>query len=128
MKFAYTLIYVPDVEMTLNFYVKTFGCTIRFIHESKCYGELATEGVVLAFANEAFVTSGLGTFETNDIQKNPAGFEIAFTTENVQQAYEHAINAGALPLQPPTEKPWGQVVSYVRDINGVIVEICSVIS
>lgn len=25
----------------------------------------------------------------------------------------------------PTKKPWGQVVSYVRDCNGLLVEICS---
>jgi hypothetical protein len=26
---------------------------------------------------------------------------------------------------PPTVKPWGQTVSYVRDLDGFLVEICS---
>ena len=128
MKFAYTIIYVHDVESTLKFYTIAFGCTLRFLHESKCYGELETEGVVLAFASESLATSNVGIFEKNTDGKNPAGFEIAFTTDNVQQAYEHALDSGAHPLQPLVKKPWGQLVAYVRDINGIIVEICSTIS
>ena len=31
----------------------------------------------------------------------------------------------AIALAKPKKKPWGQMVSYVRDLNGVIVELCS---
>ncbi|WP_234824496.1 VOC family protein [Ensifer adhaerens] len=41
------------------------------------------------------------------------------------QAYEKAVSAGASPVKPPEEKPWGQVVGYVRDLNGCLVELCS---
>ncbi len=128
MKFAYTIIYVHNVEATLHFYIKAFGCTLRFLHDSKEYGELETQGVTLAFASESLVTSNVETFEKNSSSKKPAGFEIAFTTDNVQQAYEHALSSGAHSLLSPTQKPWGQLVAYVRDINGIIVEICSPIS
>jgi hypothetical protein len=27
----------------------------------------------------------------------------------------------------PVDKPWGKTISYVRDLNGFIVELCSVV-
>ena len=54
-----------------------------------------------------------------------AAFEIGLVTEDVQSDYDKAVAGGAIAVSPPSEKPWGQVVSYVRDINGFLVEICS---
>ena len=54
-----------------------------------------------------------------------AGFELAFVTDDPHTAYATAITAGAAAIAPPAEKPWGQVVAYVRDPNGCLVEICS---
>jgi lactoylglutathione lyase len=128
VKFAYTILYVHDVESTLNFYIKAFGCTLRFLHDTKSYGELETGNITLAFANESLAENNIGIFEKNNLNKSPAGFEIAFTTENMQQAYEHALHSGAHALKPPTQKPWGQLVAYILDINGIIIEICSPLS
>ena len=36
-----------------------------------------------------------------------------------------ALAAGATAVRPPTRKPWGQSVSYVRDPDGVLVELCT---
>ena len=55
----------------------------------------------------------------------PAGAEIAFVTEDVQASYDKAIAAGAIAYKKPEPKPWGQLVAYVRDLNGFLVEICS---
>ncbi len=128
MKFAYTILYVQDVESTLNFYIKAFECTLRFLHESKTYGELETGNTTLAFVSESLAENNIGTFEKNDLKKKPAGFEIAFTTDNVEHAYEHALHSGAQAVHAPIQKPWGQLVAYVRDINGIIIEICSPLS
>lgn len=128
MKFAYTIFYVPNVETALDFYVKAFGCTLGFLDESKAFGALETGNTTLAFCSESLAETCVGAFEKNNLSRNLAGFEIAFTTDNVQQAYDHALASGAHALQPPTQKPWGQIVAYVRDINGFTVEICSPIS
>lgn len=125
MKFAYTVLYVADVPKTLHFYEKAFGCTIRFLHEHKHYGELETGAVALGFASEETALRNMGAFERNTPNKLPAGFEIAFTTDDVQRAYDHAVSCGAQPVNPPTQRPWGQLVGYVRDLNGILVEICS---
>lgn len=125
MKFAFTVIYVKDVPSTLEFYVKAFGCTIRYLHEQQQYGELETGDVKLGFASETTALRNMGQFEPHALNKLPAGFEIAFSTDNVQAAYDRALAAGAQAVNPPSQKPWGQMVGYVRDLNGVLVEICS---
>lgn len=50
MKFAYTIIYVPDVAASLEFFEKAFGFSRRFLHESGTYGELETGETTLSFA------------------------------------------------------------------------------
>jgi len=55
----------------------------------------------------------------------PAGFEICLVTEAPELAYEQAVDAGALAVKAVEEKPWGQRVGYLRDLNGCLVEICS---
>ena len=59
------------------------------------------------------------------LKSKAPGFEIGFVADNVENAFERAVKAGAIETSKPTKKPWGQVVSYVRDCNGLLVEICS---
>lgn len=128
MKFGYTIIYVSDVEATINFYKKVFSLEQHFLHESKQYGELNTGDTKLAFASNSLAESNGITFVKNDAKKAAAGFEIAFITNDVKQSYTHAINHGAIAVKAPTMKPWGQEVAYVRDLNGIVIEICSPMS
>lgn len=124
MKLGYVIIYVPDVMQAAEFYEKAFGLTRKFVHESG-YAEMLTGDTALAFATEALRTSnGVETLD-NRLSAKPAGAEIAFVTSDVQAAYDKAVNAGAQPYKKPESKPWGQVVGYVRDLNGFLVEICS---
>lgn len=125
MKFGYTIIYVSDVEATINFYKNAFNLEQSFLHESKQYGELNTGDIKLAFASNSLAQSNGVTFLKNDAKSDAAGFEIALIANDVRQSYNHALNNGAIAIKEPTKKPWGQDVAYVRDLNGVIVEICS---
>ena len=36
---------------------------------------------------------------------------------------QQAIDAGATAVSIPSEKPWGQRVAYVRDLDGFLIEI-----
>ena len=125
MKFGYTIIYVSNVEATINFYKKAFNLEQSFLHESKQYGELNTGDTKLAFASNSLAQSNGVMFIKNDVQNNAAGFEIALITNDVKQDYNHALSHGAIAVKEPITKPWGQEVAYVRDLNGVVVEICS---
>ncbi len=128
MKFAYTIIYVDDVPSTIAFYESAFGLTRKFVHESNLYAELETGDTVLAFAgNEEAEMNGLAILP-NDPANPPSGWEICFVTDDVGSAFKQAVEAGCTAVSNPNEKPWGQTVSYVRDLNGCLVEIASPIS
>lgn len=128
MKLGYTIIYVADVPETVAFYKAAFGLTCRFIHESNLYAEMETGETALAFAsNQAAKMNGLAIMPNNK-SSIPAGWEVCFVTDDVVAAYTHALTIGAAPVSAPSEKPWGQTVSYVRDLNGCLVEIASPIA
>ena len=126
MKYGYTIIYVSSVEETLEFYQKAFGFNIKMIHESKTYGELDTGGTILAFASHELGEMNLrGKYLKGNIDDQPFGIELAFVTEDIHTAYEKAITQGAVSIKLPEEKPWGQVVGYLRAIDGSIIELCT---
>lgn len=128
MKLRYTIIYVADVPKTVAFYEAAFGVTRRFIHDSNLYGELETGDTILAFAGiEAAEMNGLAVLP-NTPNGPAAAWEICFVTDDVPAAYERALAQGCRPVSAPSEKPWGQTVSYVRDLEGCIVEIASPIT
>lgn len=126
MKFGYTIVYVPDVAASLDFFTRTFGFERRFLHESGEYGELETGETVLGFARHDLADTHFpgGHVEAHSSAK-PLGMEIALVTPDVAAAHTRAIAAGALELSAPAEKPWGQVVSYVRCPDGTLVELCT---
>lgn len=129
MKYGYTIIYVASVAETLAFYKKAFGFDLKFMHESKAYGELQTGETTLAFASHDMGDMNLGgKYAKATIHDKPFGIELAFVTEDVSAAYEKAVSAGALPIKEPQEKPWGQVVGYVRAVDGSLIELCSPMS
>ncbi|RYZ49361.1 MAG: hypothetical protein EOP49_16425 [Sphingobacteriales bacterium] len=87
---------------------------------------METGAATLSFAAHAFAQSHFETrFETSTAGKAPFGMEIGFTTSDVPAAVDKAVAAGATLVAAPKEKPWGQTVAYVRDLNGFLVELCT---
>jgi uncharacterized glyoxalase superfamily protein PhnB len=125
MRLGYTLIYVSDVAATVAFYESAFGLQRRFIHESSLYAEMDTGETTLSFAAETMAEMNGLAIRPNSLRDLPAGIEICLVTDSPEQAYDHAVAAGALAAKAVEEKPWGQRVGYVRDLNGCLVEICS---
>ncbi len=126
IKFAYTILYVKDVERSILFYETAFDFKRTFIVPGNSYGELSTGNTTLSFASIEQATSNLkdGFLESNNNQK-PFAMEIGFTTNDVEAVYRKAIAAGAIPEAEATVKPHGQTVAYVRDPDGFLVEICT---
>lgn len=126
MRFGYTILYVTDVDATLTFYERAFGLARRFVDDEKNYGELETGDTRLAFAACDFVRT---LMPVDFAVPRPGGtappIELGMVTDDVEGAYRQAIAAGAVEVKPPQKKPWGQIVGYVRDLNGFLVEICS---
>jgi uncharacterized glyoxalase superfamily protein PhnB len=126
IKFAYTILYVKDVEKAMDFYERAFGFQRKFIAPVNTYGELKTGETTLSFASIELAKTNLkeGFIESDNSQK-PFAFEIAFATENVEEVYQKAIKEGATAEAPAKFKPQGQTVAYVRDPDGFLIEICT---
>jgi uncharacterized glyoxalase superfamily protein PhnB len=125
---GYVILYVNNVAASLAFYEKAFGLTRRFFNDTggKAYGELETGAARLAFASIALAEEHLKQKVTAaGPKKEPLGVEIALTTPDVQDLFTRAVNAGAAVVSEPATKPWGQIVAYLRDNSGHLVEICT---
>jgi lactoylglutathione lyase len=126
MKFGYAILYVDDVEATLKFYERAFGLNRRMLTDEKNYGELETGATRLAFAANSFVRKLIPVdLAASGSAAAAPPFELGIVADDVDAAFRQALAAGAVTVKPPEKKPWGQVVGYVRDLNGFLVEICS---
>lgn len=123
--YSYTILYVDNVEETIDFYITAFGFTQKLITPEKDYAELETGGTTLAFASYSVAEYNGITITKSDESTPPPAFEITFVTDDIDTAFTQAVEAGAIVLKEPTPKPWGQIVGYVRDINGFLVELCT---
>jgi lactoylglutathione lyase len=129
MQFGFTVIFVPDVQSAIQFYEAAFGVKSKFA--SQAFGMLDTGSTTLAFGSEEneihelAIAGYSGSFRANSLGQDPAGIQISFIADDVQAAYARAISAGATPVYAPQQMPWGQWVSRVRDLNGVLVSIVS---
>lgn len=126
VKFAYAIHYVQDVEKTVSFYEKAFGLTRKLVTPDGSYGELSTGQTTLSFATVALAGSNLPDgFQVSHLSNKPFGIELGFTTAQVEETLAAAVAAGAVVVAPSRTKPWGQVVAYVRDPDGLLIEICT---
>lgn len=125
MRFGYTILYVRDVAASVAFYEQAFGLARRFVHDSGTYAEMETGATTLAFASEGLADANGLTIRSNTLRDPAAGFELGLVSDDPAAGYARAIAAGATAVVPVKEKPWGQKVGYVRDLDGCLVEICS---
>ena len=126
VKLGYTILYVSDVTKSIEFYEKAFGFERKFITPENDYGELLTGETTISFVSKELANSNLGNgfIESSQLAK-PFGIELALVTDNVQTIIDKALELGALVTEQPIQKPWGQTVSYIRDIDGFLLEICT---
>ncbi len=125
MKLGYIILYVPDVAASVEFWERAFGLTRRFVHESGTYAEMETGATALAFVAETMAAvHGIAVRHAYP-HEQPAAFEIALVTDDPAAALERAVAAGAAKVNEAEAMPWGQTIAYARDLNGVLVELCT---
>jgi lactoylglutathione lyase len=126
LKFAYTILYVKDVERSLTFYEKAFGFKKEMITPGHEYGELRSGSTVLSFATFQQAKTNLPDgFIESSVTGKPFGIELGFTTTDVAKTLDKAIKAGAVVVEKPKIKPWGQTVCYIKDPDGFLIELCT---
>ncbi|KKJ76721.1 hypothetical protein WH95_11335 [Kiloniella litopenaei] len=129
MKLGFVVIYVDDVREVLNFYQQAFDLKVRMEykeHDYLLYGELETEGAILGIASHIMGKESFrGDYQKLSVNSLPFGQTLVFVTDDVYQKWGDAIKAGAVAISAPQEKPWGQIVAYLRDKAGTLIEICT---
>lgn len=126
MRLGYSILYVASVPDTMAFYERAFGLKRGLIAEGEVYGEMSTGATKLAFSAERFArTLTPVPFEAARPEQAAPPSELGLVTSEVEVAFSRAVDAGAVAVKAPECKPWGQVVAYVRDNNGFLVELCS---
>ena len=130
MKLGYVLLYVDDVLASVDFYERAFGLSRRMVApaepgQAPDYAEMHTGETALGFVSHTLARSNGVPYAAAKPGDPAAPAEVALVTEDVAEAFTRATEAGAEPVLSPTIKPWGQTVSYVRDPDGFLVELCS---
>ncbi|GGE95579.1 Catechol 2,3-dioxygenase [Chishuiella changwenlii] len=126
IKFQYTILYVEDVTKSIEFYENSFGFEGKFITPENDYGELNTGETTISFASKTLATSNLKNgFVESNISQKPFAIELGLVTDDVEKYINQAIQNGAIIEQEAKQKPWGQTVAYIRDIDGFLIELCT---
>ena len=99
------------------------------MEQSQDYAEMDAGGARLAFVGEKFVAEAQllsGAPYAPNRAENPAAWaQLAFVTDDMERDWRRAVEAGAAIVRAPEVKPWGQTTAYLRDCNGIIVELCT---
>lgn len=119
------IFYVEDVAKTITFFEKAFGIKKAFIDPTGMYGQLETGSTALGFASLELAQQNLPQGFRRITPKELPGCEISFTAKDVHRSLTQAVKAGAELVASPEAKPWGQTIAYVRDFNGILIEIAS---
>ena len=126
IKFKYTILYVSDVTRSIQFYEQVFGFVRKFITPENDYGELITGETTISFSSHKLANTNLtaGYTASSRLDK-PFGIELGIVTDNVEDLVDKVWEFNGVIVEQPTIKPWGQTVSYVRDLDGFLIEICT---
>jgi len=129
MQFRCSSYLVADVPSTVEFYQKAFGFALHHMHPSASYAELETGNTRLSFISEDLVrvTKMFGglSVRPNRVNAEPAGTMIVLVADDLEREWDRAVAAGATVIAAPERKPWGETLGYLRDANGIIVEMCA---
>lgn len=123
IQFKHTILYVADVEKSIQFYEQVFGYACKFITPEKDYGEVNSGETVISFAVHALAKTNLSEgYQESKVEGKPFGIELGFITEDVETLFAKALEHGAVKLEDPVQKPWGQTVAYAKDPDGFLLE------
>lgn len=118
-------LFVNDMNTMVSFYRDVMGMKTDW--EGTANAELFSDQFrLIMFSRDDFEAM------TSREYSYPKGIngtvELAFDTADfadVDAEYNRIVKAGATPVYPPADQPWGQRTSYVADPDGNLIEISS---
>jgi catechol 2,3-dioxygenase-like lactoylglutathione lyase family enzyme len=118
------LLYTADPARAADVYVRGLGLEIALAGPAGDYVQLGG-AVPLAFAARTMAEKLPVPPRALRADEAPAAAELMFIVVDVAAAVARAIEAGLTAFVEPRVMPWGQTVAYVRDPDGVLVELCT---
>jgi lactoylglutathione lyase len=120
---ALITIVTNDVSRLVSFYRDVLGFTVK--QDLEIYVEFESEGVRFAICARSVMKQATNH---SSYEKETTGqsFELAFPVEApeaVDTTFEQIVAAGAIPIHPPADMPWGQRAAFFADPDGHIHEL-----
>ncbi len=122
---GWVIVYVDDPVIASAFYEQTFGLTTEFAAPDGSYAQLSTGNTKLAFAAYTLGESNFPGGVRRACPDQPANVEITLVSADVDALHTAALQGGCTSLAPPSDKPHGQRVAWVRDPFGTLLELAS---
>lgn len=117
------MLWVADVATSVDFYERAFGLERAWVRDEGDYAQLSTGETTLQFAAESAAPASGVDIRLNRADGSAPGMQLSLVVDDVAAGFERAVTAGAAAVAEPVTKRWGQVVAYVRDLDGVLVEL-----
>jgi lactoylglutathione lyase len=120
------MLYVSDVSRSTRFYQEAVGATCDHADDDGSYAELTLGSLVMGVVQVEHARRHFpGEFRRHDASDMPAAFELYVEVDDLGAAVARALEAGATQLSEPTERPWGQTNAFLRDPDGVVIELAT---
>lgn len=123
MKLSYTILYVKNVQTSIDFYQVAFGLELKFKHESGDYAEMQTGETTLAFCCYDLADQVVRMSYQKPSFDRPIASQLTLEPTDVKSAFEQAKCAGARVLCEPEIKPWNFEVAILQDPDGHLIEL-----
>lgn len=121
-----TVLYVEDVGRAVAFYETAVGFRCRLRDDRGLYADLETGGSTLALIARRSAEQESAPRMDVSVPGPPPPIELAVEVEDVAGAVERAVESGAELVRSPETKYWGQTIGFVRDLDGHVIQFCSV--
>lgn len=125
MKFNTVGLFVTEMEKMVLFYKNVVGLKTDWngtANAELCSGEMR----LIMFSRKDFET--MTNRKYSYTEKINGTMELSFdvpTFADVDKEYKRVVEAGAIPVFPPTTEDWGQRTCYVADPDNNLIEISS---
>jgi predicted enzyme related to lactoylglutathione lyase len=120
VSFAFTQVFVRDLERTTDFYSKAFG--MREIQRLKFDGEGGMEEVVLACGDTPMPTLVLACYLDGRSTGEREVF-LGFYSDDLDESVRNVIDCGGAVLSGPDSLPDGTRLAILEDPEGHQIEI-----
>ncbi len=120
---ALITIVTNNVSTLVSFYRDVLGFTVK--QDLEIYVEFESEGVRFAICARSIMEQATNHSSYKE-EATGQSFELAFPVEKpeaVDTTFERIVAAGAIPIHPPADMPWGQRAAFFADPDGHIHEL-----